>query len=77
MKAKSVKVSEKGQIAIPKEIRQLMDIEKGDELLLIADGNKIIIEKIQAENYNDLLKLSKKVAKRIWDNEEDEIWNDL
>jgi AbrB family looped-hinge helix DNA binding protein len=77
MKTKTVKVSEKGQIAIPKEIRNTLDIHKGDELLLIAEGDIIILEKIKKESFKDLLKLSEKTANKIWDNEEDEIWNEL
>jgi len=40
MKIKTVKVSEKGQIAIPKDIRIDIDIEKGDELIIVQSGNK-------------------------------------
>lgn len=32
-------------ISIPKEIRELLNIEKGDVLLLSVKDNKIIIEK--------------------------------
>ena len=45
MITKSVKVSEKGQIAIPKEMRESLGINKGDELLLLAERDLIIIEK--------------------------------
>lgn len=77
LKAKTVKVSDKGQIAIPKDIRESIGLEKGDEVMLIAEGDIIIIEKIKKENFKDLLKLSENVAQKIWDNEEDEIWNEL
>ena len=33
----SVKVGEKGQIVIPKEVREMFNIEPGDMLLLLAD----------------------------------------
>ncbi len=33
----SVKVGEKGQIVIPKEVREMFGIEPGDMLLLLAD----------------------------------------
>ena len=34
------KVGEKGQIVIPKEIRNMFDINPGDELLLLADTKR-------------------------------------
>jgi AbrB family looped-hinge helix DNA binding protein len=39
------RISEKGQAAIPVEIQREMGIGKGDELLLIKKGEKIILEK--------------------------------
>ena len=35
-----VKVGEKGQIVIPKEMRDLMGIESGDTLLILADEDR-------------------------------------
>ena len=34
----TVKVGEKGQIVIPKEARQLFDIQTGDTLLILGDA---------------------------------------
>lgn len=36
----SVKVGSKGQIVLPKEIRDMFDIEPGDTLLIMADRKK-------------------------------------
>ena len=36
----SVKVGEKGQIVIPKEVREMFNIEPGDMLLLFADKER-------------------------------------
>lgn len=36
----SVKVSDKGQIAIPKDARKMFNIETGDTLLLFGDEKK-------------------------------------
>ena len=36
----TVRVGEKGQIVIPKEVRDLFEIEPGDSLLLMADKKK-------------------------------------
>ena len=36
----TVRVGDKGQIVIPKEVRDLFEIEPGDSLLLMADKKK-------------------------------------
>ena len=42
----SVKVGPKGQIVIPKEVRDMFDISPGDTLILIADAQRgIAIER--------------------------------
>lgn len=42
-----VKVSSKGQIVIPKEIREKLGIDKGTVLNIRLDGKKIILEAVQ------------------------------
>jgi AbrB family looped-hinge helix DNA binding protein len=41
----AVKVLPKGQITLPKEIRQRLDIREGDTLLLDTDGAQATIKK--------------------------------
>ena len=77
---KTIKVSGKGQIAIPQIIRENMGIDKGDELILVQLNDKLLIEKSNKteekmkDNFNDLLKFSERALKEVWDNKEDEIW---
>lgn len=50
----TVKVGTKGQIVIPKEVRDMFSIEAGDTLLLLADENK----GIAIERYNVFAKIA-------------------
>jgi len=40
-----VKVLPKGQITLPKKIRQMLQIQEGDTLLLDTDGKQAILKK--------------------------------
>lgn len=81
MIAKKVRVSEKGQIALPVDVRREAGIKQGDDLFLIQKGNKILLEKSErvaeriAGDFSDLLKHSEDIARKLWDNKEDEIWD--
>ena len=83
IKFKTIKVSQKGQISIPADIRKEVGIRKGDELLLVRRGDKLLIEKSSkvsrrfANEFAYMLKHAEKVAKRLWENKEDEIWDKL
>ena len=78
---KTVKVSEKGQIAIPREIREKTGIKRGDELIVVQEGNRIMIERTTQtserikDDFSDLIRFSESSLRDVWDNESDEIWN--
>jgi AbrB family looped-hinge helix DNA binding protein len=78
---KTIRVSEKGQIAIPLPVREKLKIEQGDELVLIQVGNKILLQKVRQveqklqDEFKDILKFSEMSLKEVWDNKSDEIWN--
>ncbi len=62
----SVKVGAKGQIVIPKEVRDMFDINSGDTLLLLADKDKgIAIQKYDVFS---------KIADAILDGKANEIY---
>jgi len=77
METKIIKVSDKGQIAIPIDIRESVGIKKGDEVLVIREGRTILIEKVRDSDFRDLLKHSEKVAHKLWSNKEDDIWDNV
>jgi len=81
MRIKTVKVSGKGQISLPVEVRNAAGIEKGDELILIQQGKKILLEPVQrvsgkmADDFSDLLSLSEKSLAQVW-SDSDSIWEE-
>lgn len=78
---KTIRVSYKGQIAIPSDIQREIGLKKGDELLLIRKDKKIILEKPGKvakkikDEFKDMQILSEHSLKKFWLNKEDEIWN--
>ncbi|MBS3099656.1 AbrB/MazE/SpoVT family DNA-binding domain-containing protein [Candidatus Pacearchaeota archaeon] len=78
---KTIRVSEKGQISIPQSVRAILGIEQGDELVLLQVDGKILLEKVERteiglkDSFKDILKFSELSLKGVWDNKEDEIWN--
>ena len=68
-----VTISSKGQIVIPKRIREETNLEEKDSVLIFSDNNRIIIEKISKEsarkNLRSLLETIGERAKKISINE--------
>ncbi|HLD57793.1 MAG TPA: AbrB/MazE/SpoVT family DNA-binding domain-containing protein [archaeon] len=79
---KLVKVSDKGQIAIPADVREQSGIEAGDQLFLIEEGGKIMLEKpsvIQKnvkDDFKNLFRISEQSLKKLWLNKADDIWDE-
>ena len=83
MELKTIKLSEKGQISIPKDIRKGMHLKKGDKLVLMTKGEQLILQKADAvlkklgideESMGNML-VSEESLKKDWDNKYDERWN--
>lgn len=81
LKFKTIKVSAKGQIALPSDIQKEIGLKKGDSILLIKKGRRILIEKVDSmakkmqDEFKDLEEFSEESLKRLWLNKDDEIWN--
>ncbi len=83
LRFKTIKVSQKGQISIPADIRKDLKIKEGEELLLIKKGGKIVLgkpekfaKKIKNEDELFWRMLSQKAMERAW-SKEDEIWDKI
>ncbi len=75
METEIIRVTDKGQISLPIGMRKSARIERGDKLLVVQDGEIIILEKVKKDDFKDLLKHSEKVAKKLWGSKKDDIWN--
>lgn len=80
VKFKTIRLSDKGQIAIPVEIQCEMGIRKGDELLLIKKGEKVILEKPKKfaltleDEFEDLERISE-ISLKSRQGKTDDVWN--
>ncbi len=52
-KIESTKVSSKGQIVIPKHLREELDLHQGDSLILVKRGDTLILRKLTLEDIAD------------------------
>ncbi len=83
LNVKTVTVSEKGQIAIPIELREEVGIKQGDTLILIQEEKGILLQKAEQlgkkarDEFSHLLKHSEDVAKKFWGSKADDIWDTI
>ncbi len=85
----TIKVSSRGQVVIPEDVRKSLKIKEGSKLVLIKKDNKMILEleddflkEINRNNsYEDeerkfWMKLSEKNLEKVWNNKKDnENWS--
>lgn len=50
METAIIKVSSKGQVVIPAELRRILDISEGDELYVFGKDDALVMKKIEKEN---------------------------
>jgi AbrB family looped-hinge helix DNA binding protein len=77
---KTLRVSPKGQISIPKEARDSLGIKTGENLVMFVSSRGIFIEKSRALLENriaawECMLASEDVLKKDWDNKYDDRWN--
>ena len=75
----TAKITEKGQIAIPKDIRQLEGFEEGDKIAILAFEDRIELRPLKQFNERMFTALvSEKVLAKDWLSKEDEeAWRHL
>ncbi len=72
-----VTVGEKGQIVIPKQMRDYFHIEKGTKLLVKESEGTLILSPVELNDKHLFMLASESSLKKIWDNPYDERWDDV
>jgi AbrB family looped-hinge helix DNA binding protein len=72
-----VTLGAKGQIVIPMKMRRDFRMKKGMKLLLKEDKDKIILKPAKVDEKHLLMLLSESSLKKVWDNPQDERWDDV
>lgn len=64
----TTKMSSKGQIVIPEEIRKRLGLKAGDKFLVMGDKDVVILKSISAPpvgEFDDLIAQARKLAERV------------
>ena len=69
----SAKVTAKGQVTIPKSIRELLEIKEGSKILFIQKGNDVIIKNSAMNALENIQKEFDGEAKRLGLETEDDV----
>jgi len=59
LRAATTRVSSKGQVVIPEAVKKAAGVRKGDDLLVVAIGDTIVMKKLSAMGFDE-------VAKPVW-----------
>jgi AbrB family looped-hinge helix DNA binding protein len=59
MRAATTKVSSKGQVVIPEAVKEAAGVHEGEDLLVVAIGDTIVMKKLSAVTFEE-------VARPIW-----------
>ena len=79
IEVKTAKITEKGQIAIPKDIREMGGFKEGSKVAILAFEDRIELRKMEqiSEKMFTALASEKSLAKDWNSKEDDEAWKNL
>ena len=62
MVVETIKMSSKGQVVIPQDIREEIEADEGTVFAVVSSRDTIVLKKIQTPSKEDLIKELKKIA---------------
>ncbi len=62
MVIETIKMSSKGQVAIPQKIREELKVGEGTVFLVISKGNTIVLEKIKVPTRDEVIKNLERIS---------------
>jgi AbrB family looped-hinge helix DNA binding protein len=77
-----LRMSRKGQIVIPKEVRRRHELDRDTDLVLQDEGDILVlrkkedVDKALRDQFYPLLKASERSLAELWDHPEDDVSND-
>ena len=63
------KISSRGQVAIPSDIRSQLGLEEGSRVLFITEDDTLIMKKVTAESFSQITEPLRKAGKKIEEGE--------
>lgn len=63
MKPSTTKLSSRGQVVIPEEIRTRLGLEPGDQFVVVGEGNVVVLKTLEPPNPREFKALLDKVQK--------------
>ena len=61
----TTKLSSKGQVVIPEDVRKELGLEPGAQFVVMGEGDLVILKKIEAPDRSEFLALAKKVRSQV------------
>jgi len=59
------KISSRGQIAIPSDIRQELGLIEGNKVLFVLENDTLIMKKVTSSSFKEITKPLKEAAKKV------------
>lgn len=82
MLVRSVRVTDKGQVSLPVDALRAMNVRKGTDMILIQEGDRIVLVKAEAvgklvlDDLGGWETLAAPVFDGLWSSQDDEVWDE-